>query len=239
MPDGRPTVRVLAVSDEVDHGLLAGATAVRTPDLILACGDLPLDYLGSLMNTLAAPLAFVPGNHDQDLSGYRLSRNGMLLQAGLPARSPWPAGALNADGQVLDVGGLRVAGLGGCLRYRNGPNQYTERQQARRARALRRRARRRARHDGRGIDVLITHAPPRGVGDGDDRAHHGFACYHDLVAALRPTALLHGHVEPQPGLPLLRQLGGTAVRNVTGWHLLEIGPGQLVTSGLPGPRRAS
>ena len=82
------------------------------------------------MNALDAPLAFVPGNHDPDLSGYRLSPSGMLLRAGLPVRSPWPAGALNGDGQVLDIGGLRVAGLGGCIRYRNGSNQYTERQRA-------------------------------------------------------------------------------------------------------------
>jgi hypothetical protein len=134
MPDGRGSVRVLAVSDEVDQGLLAGAASGRTADLILSCGDLPLDYLSRLMNALAT-------------------------------------------------------------------------------------------------------TPPRGVGDEEDPAHRGFACYHDLVAAIRPTALLHGHVEPQPGGPARRQLGRTAVRNVTGWHLLEIGPDR-VTSLIPGRRRA-
>jgi hypothetical protein len=237
MPDGRSSVRVLAVSDEVDQGLLAGAASVRTADLILACGDLPLDYLSSLINALATPLTFVPGNHDPDLSGCRLSRSGMLLRAGLPDHPPWPAGAFSVDGQILDVAGLRVAGQGGCLRYRNGPNQYTERQQAGRARALRRRARPRALQDGRGIDVLITQAPPRGVGDGEDPAHRGFAWYHDLVAAIRPRALLRGHVEPQPGGPARRQVGRTAVRNVTGWRLREIGP-DGVTSLIPGRRRA-
>jgi hypothetical protein len=239
MLQGRRAVRVLAVSDEVDEGLLANAAAPHLADLILACGDLPLDYLGSLMNAVDAPLAFVPGNHDPDLSGYRLSRTGLLLRAGLPARSPWPDGALNADGQVIDIAGLRVAGLGGCLRYRSGPNQYTERQQARRARALRRRARWRALRDRRGIDVLITHAPPRGVGDGDDAPHRGFSCYHSLVAAVRPAALLHGHVEPLRGQPPPRQLGSTAVRNVTGWHLLEISPDVSVTDLHPGHHRAT
>ncbi len=125
-------VRVLAVSDVVDEALSADVTGVRDAELILACGDLPFEYLGSLMNRLDVPLVFVPGNHDPDVSGYRLSRAGLTLRAGLPARPPWPAGATNADGQVVDVLGLRIAGLGGSPRYRDGPNQYTARQQARR-----------------------------------------------------------------------------------------------------------
>jgi len=36
-----------------------------------------------------------------------------LAAAGLPARMPWPAGALNADGMIVEAAGLRVAGLGG------------------------------------------------------------------------------------------------------------------------------
>ena len=93
----------------------------RKADLILACGDLPFDYLGSLMNALDVPLVFVPGNHDPDLSGYRMSRAGLTLRAGIPVRPPWPDGAVNADGRVIDVAGLRIAGLGGCLRYSAGP----------------------------------------------------------------------------------------------------------------------
>jgi Calcineurin-like phosphoesterase len=212
---------MLAVSDEVDDGLLADPRRARAADLIVACGDLPGEYLGSLMNRLDIPLVYVPGNHDPDLSGYRQSRGGLVLRAGLPARSPWPEGAVNADGRVVDVGGLRIAGLGGCLRYTSGPNQYAEREQARRALALRARARWRNR-DGRGVDVLLTHAPPRGVGDGQDRPHRGFGCYHPLVAALRPAALLHGHVHPYGAAVPARHLDGTTVQNVTGWQLLEI-----------------
>ena len=155
-------VRVLAVSDEVDDALLADPSAVRGVELILACGDLPMEYLGSLMDCLEVPLVFVPGNHDPDLSGYRISRAGLTLRAGMPVRPPWPDGAVNADGRVVDVAGLRVAGLGGCRRYSGGPNQYTDRQQARRALALRARARWRRQRDGRGIDVLLAHAPPGG-----------------------------------------------------------------------------
>jgi hypothetical protein len=221
----RRPVRVLAVSDEVNEALAADPAPVRGAGLIVACGDLPLAYLGSLMNALDIPLVFVPGNHDPDLSGYRSSRAGLTLRAGMPARAPWPDGAVNADGRVVDAAGLRVAGLGGCLRYRDGPNQYTDRQQARRAVALRAVARWRRLRDGRGVDVLLTHAPPRGVGDGDDPPHRGFTALHGLVAALRPAALLHGHVHPFGAQIRPGHLGDTMVCNVTGWHLLDIGPG--------------
>jgi hypothetical protein len=106
-------VRVLAVSDQVRDGLAAGMTA-----------------------GMAAGRTAGPGNHDPALSGYRQSRTGLFTLAGFPVTPPWPVGALSADGRVVHAAGLRIAGLGGCLRYAEGPNQYTERQQARRARRL-------------------------------------------------------------------------------------------------------
>ncbi len=228
-PGRRRVIRVLAVADEVDDALRAELAVLRTTDLILACGDLPGDYLGFLMDALDAPLVFVPGNHDPDLSGYRLSRAGLTVRAGLPARRPVPEGAINADGRIVEVAGLRIAGLGGCLRYGRGPHQYTERQQRRRAHALRRRARalRRRTRPGeraavRGVDILITHAPPGGVGDGQDQAHRGFDCYHALVAELRPALLLHGHVRREGPPAAGSRLGETIVRNVVGRHLINV-----------------
>jgi Icc-related predicted phosphoesterase len=136
------------------------------------------------------------------------------------------------------VAGLRLAGLGGCLRYSHGPNQYTDRQQTRRARALRSRAWWRRKRDGRGVDVLLTHAPPLGVGDGDDPPHRGFKALPGLVAALQPTALLHGHVHPYGAHVRPGRLGRTAVCNVTGWHLFEIEPCAGLVELIPGHRDA-
>jgi hypothetical protein len=231
--------RVLAVSDEVDEGLCADPGLARDAELILACGDLPFDYLDYLMNALDVPLVFVPGNHDPDISGYRASRSGLTLRAGLPTSPPWPAGAACADGRVVDAAGLRLAGLGGSPRYRPGPNQYTERQQRRRARAMGRRAAWRKRRDGKGVDVLLTHAPPRGFGDGDDAPHQGFAALLPLVARLQPALLLHGHVAVYGPAATDRRLGGTIVRNVTGRHLFDVEPGgQPIPAAEGGWRRA-
>ena len=235
---GEPgVVRVLAVSDEVDDGLRRHPDVVGGIDLIAACGDLPFDYLRDLIDALDAPLVFVPGNHDPDLRGHRDSRAGLALRAGMPVERPWPAGAVNADGRIVDVGGLRVAGLGGCLRYSGGPNQYTQRQQSGRARRLAVAGRWRRRSDGRGVDLVLTHAPPRGVGDGDDPPHVGFDGLHRLVTSLEPRVLAHGHVHPYGRANPDRTLGRTVVCNVVGRRVLDIDPaeGLLGERGRRGP----
>lgn len=215
-------VRVLAVSDEIDEGLYEDTSRAGQVDLIVSCGDLPFDYLGTLMNALEAPLVFVPGNHDPDVSGYRTSRAGLTVRAGLPATQPWPAGAINADGRVVAVAGLTIAGLGGSPRYREGPNQYTEAQQGGRGLRLRWRIwwHRRRRHQP--LDLLLTHAPPRDIGDRDDRPHQGFRCLRRIAERTRPRMLLHGHIHPYGESPEDHRLGSITVRNVVGWHLFDV-----------------
>jgi Icc-related predicted phosphoesterase len=223
-------VRVLAVSDVVEDVFWADVTAAGGTQLVLACGDLPFDYLDHLMNALDVPLVFVPGNHDPEMGGYRTSRAGLTMRAGISTQPPWPDGACSADGRIVEVAGLRIAGLGGCLRYSDGPNQYSNRQQALRARRLAGRALLRPERAGRRVDVLLTHAPPSGIGDEPDAPHQGFTALARLVARLNPTLLLHGHVQPHArGCPD-RRLGSTIVRNVTGRHLFDVEP-----AGLTGP----
>ncbi|WP_253776931.1 metallophosphoesterase family protein [Goodfellowiella coeruleoviolacea] len=214
-------IRVLAVADEVVEELWTDQVRRHRVDLVVAAGDLPFDYLEYLTSALDRPCVFVPGNHDPDLSGYS-RRWGLWTKAGLPVRWPGPAGAVNADARVVDVAGLRIAGLGGSIRYRNGPNQWTERQQARRLRRVIRLAAWRRLRDGRGVDVLLTHAPPAGCGDEPDRPHQGFACLHRAVARLRPALLLHGHIHPHGTVRPDRRLAGTGVVNVVGYRVLDI-----------------
>ncbi|MGW5054182.1 metallophosphoesterase family protein [Actinokineospora sp. NPDC004072] len=214
--------KVLAVSDEVVDQLWTDQVRRHQVDLVLAAGDLPFDYLEFLMDALDRPCVFVPGNHDADLTGYDRSGGGLWTRDGLPVEWPGPAGAVNADVRVADVAGLRIAGLGGSIRYNRGPNQWTEREMARRARRLRRRAALRRLRDGRGVDVLLTHSPPRGVGDREDPAHRGFASLLTTVRKLRPRYLVHGHIHPH-GEPVPdRDIGGTRVINTVGYRILDI-----------------
>ncbi len=213
-------MRVLAVSDEADERLWTTGVRQLAPDLIVGCGDVDFELLGWLAEATGAPLVFVPGNHDPDVSGYRPTHQGLVVRAGFVTAPPWPLGATNADGRLVDVGGLRIAGLGGCLRYREGPNQYTERQQGRRARRLATSARLRPR--GRGpVDLLLAHAAPAGLGDAADPPHRGFEALLRLARSLRPRFLLHGHVNPEAGASD-RWIGPTCVINVFGYRMLDV-----------------
>lgn len=227
---------MLSVSDEVVDSLIYGSVGEMAPDLIIGAGDLPFDYLETLMGRFGAPCVYVPGNHDRDLTGFKKARGGWT-EAGIPVRDPGPEGAVNADGRIVTVAGVRVAGLGGCIRYNDGPNQYREAAQRQRASRLAlRRFRYRTRPGRPRVDILLTHSPARGIGDAEDGPHRGFRCFLPLVYRLRPQMLVHGHIHPHGRTPmdhtiLLKKLPGQTLRksamsiNTVGFCLFDIEPG--------------
>ncbi len=213
--------RILAIADEPFPGLpdVLGST----PDLIVSCGDLPWSDLERIVDIANVPLLFVPGNHDPALvsQGTEPGLSGGIRNPHF-IDPPGPRGCTSVDGRIEDVRGLRVAGLGGSVRYRPGPNQYTQAEMRRRANRLARRAWFRRLRDRLPVDILLTHAPPRGLGDEDDPAHQGFDALHGLVERLRPTFLLHGHVHPYGIERPDRMLRETRVVNVVPYKILEI-----------------
>ena len=217
-------VTVLAVSDEECGGLTPARIALMRPDLVVACGDLPWRYLEMIASSTDSPMVFVPGNHDPEIVAAKKHRSGLYLRAGMPVDAPRPQGVRNLDREVVDIAGLRVAGLGGCVRYRTGPHQYTQAQYHRRAAVLLRRYRRLARADPRPVDLLITHAPPLGVGDDDDRAHIGIEALHRVLDVMSPGLHLHGHIHPHGRVLPDRRLNATTIRNVIPYRLLAVEP---------------
>ncbi len=215
--------KILAVSDEVDPTLTFETLRTLAPDVVVSCGDLPFDELERMIDATNAPLLYVPGNHDPDL---RPRSKGLAYPPQIThpdlVDPPGPRGGINVDGRIEDAAGIRVAGLGGSPRYREGPNQYTQAQMRRRARRLARRWRSR-RPRGRPVDVLLAHAPPRGVGDEEmDPVHQGFEAFHAVLRRLRPRLLLHGHVHPYGTPRPDRELNGTTVVNVVPHRVLEL-----------------
>lgn len=167
---------------------------------------------------LNVPLLFVPGNHDSDLKLPDMSW--MPLRTELPAVGP--EGCENIDGRVIDVLGLRIAGLGGSPRYKRGPNQYTQAQMGRRALLLEFRIRLKRVRNGRKLDVLVTHAPPFGQADAKDPAHVGFVAHLRLIQNFRPLLAVHGHVHPYGRAQPERLVGVTRVVNVIAARMIEI-----------------
>jgi Icc-related predicted phosphoesterase len=214
--------RILAVSDEVSSLAYHGGFAEMKPDLVVACGDLPFDYLEYLVTTISKPLLYVPGNHDPDLTTRRQASTTINFLAYSERETPGAEGCTNIDGRIIDIAGVRIAGLGGSHRYRDGPNQFTQRQMAKRCRRLVRRSRLRRPRRRDLVDVLVTHAPPRGVGDDDDPCHQGFESFHRMVNVVSPKYLVHGHIHPYGLKAADRQLGATTVVNAVGYRLLEM-----------------
>lgn len=195
-------MKILAISDEECAALwdyyIPGR--LKDIDLIISCGDLNAKYLSFLVTMTNVPLLYVHGNHD---TGYDL----------VP-----PEGCDCIDDSLVVYNGVRILGLGGCLRYHPGRHQYTEREMRRRIARLRLQILRAG-----GVDIVVTHAPPLGVGDAEDPAHRGFEALRDLLDKYQPAYLLHGHVHMRYGTDTtrVRQYARTQVINVTERYTLE------------------
>jgi uncharacterized protein len=224
-------VRVLVIADEEAPDLHHQALRAMAPDLVLSAGDLPWHYVEYVASSVDASVVFVPGNHDPLIERVRLGRNGTYTADGLPCDGPRPHGAVNADGRVVEAAGLRIAGLGGCVRYKPGPHQYTQRQYVRRARRLLRHARAIG-----AVDVVLSHAPPLGLGDGDDKPHEGIAALHQVLERLEPSWHLHGHIHPYGQHMPDRWVGPTRIRNVVPWRVVDV-EAKAPPEEVSGPRR--
>jgi Icc-related predicted phosphoesterase len=208
--------RILAIADEVDESLYTDKLLSLRPDVVVSCGDLPFDYLEYIVSRLNVPLVYVLGNHDPELR----SSDPTLLRSVAPL--PGPQGCDNADGRVVAAAGLRIAGLGGSMRYKPGPHQYTDAGMRWRALSLEARIKLNPSRSARKVDVLITHAPPLGWGAQDDLAHRGFAAFLRLVKALGPKVLIHGHLHPYGRDRPQRPLGATQIINAVPSRVVEI-----------------
>ena len=196
-------MKILAVSDEEIPALWDYYVPGRLDDydLIISCGDLRADYLSFLVTMAHCPVLYVHGNHD---TGY--------------ANRP-PEGCDCIDDHIVEYRGLRILGLGGCRWYHEGPHQYTEAQMRRRIRKLRY-----ALWKTGGVDIVVTHAPPEGLGDDSDPAHRGFKALIELLDKYHPKFLLHGHVHLRYGQENTRNMeyNGSHVVNVCPRYALEI-----------------
>ncbi len=164
------------------------------------------------------PLLYVPGNHDPNVKPIDTTFVALDHRVAIPG----PEGCDNIDGRILEVQGLRFAGLGGSLRYKDGPNQYTQAQMRWRALNLEFRTRLKRVRAGRKVDVLITHAPPFGVAPAEDAAHVGFVAFQRMIKALHPLLLVHGHIHPYGKTQPELRVDGTRVINAIPSRMIEL-----------------
>ena len=166
-------MKILAVSDIESKALwdYFDKSRLEGIDVIVSCGDLKAEYLSFLATFFYGPVLYVHGNHDESYE-----------------KKP-PEGCICIEDQVFVHQGIRFLGLGGSMRYKPGPFQYTDRQMS--LRAVRLWPKIAAHH---GFDVLVTHAPAFGQGDTPTPAHQGFKSFLSLMDRYSPQVHLHGHV---------------------------------------------
>lgn len=204
-------MKILALSDEECPALWDYYVPGRLKeyDLILSCGDLNPKYLSFIVTMARAPVMYVHGNHDTSYE-----------------RIP-PEGCDCIEDQLVVYKGLRILGLGGCLRYRPGAHQYSEKEMRKRIKKLRWKLRRH-----KGVDIVVTHAPPKGIGDGEDLVHQGFEALLELIDQYHPQYLIHGHMHLRysKDRTRVRDYNGTQVINACERYVLEIPDDQLPKS---------
>lgn len=196
-------MKLLCVSDIVVPELAGRMDGPRFDDveLVLSCGDLPPEYLTSIRERLNAPLYYVRGNHD------------------IRYRNAPPVGCVNIHQRRITFKGLRLMGLEGSRWYNGGPIQYREYQM----RQIIWRMMPGLWFSG-GVDLVLTHAPPRHINDAEDRCHRGFECFLKLISRFKPRYFIHGHIHAHFTDPSQREtvLGRTRVINTVAYHLLEV-----------------
>lgn len=170
-------------------------------DLILSSGDLKAEYLSFLVTMCTAPLFYVHGNHDVSYMKHP------------------PEGCTCIDDKIVTFGGLRIMGMGGCMLYSGKDHQYSDEQMERRLKKMRF-----ALHRSKGVDLLLTHAPAQGLGDGQDMCHRGFPAFLHFMDNYQPKYMVHGHVHMNYGVdvPRIRHYGETTIINAWERYILEI-----------------
>lgn len=180
-----------------------------------------MDYLDFIVSNLNKPLFFVFGNHHTDELNHYIKTWNTLPDY---IRDYIGCGADHIGTRVKIEENIIVAGLGGSMRYNNGLNQFTDFQMYLEVfRLIPRLLWNRIFH-GRFLDILLTHAPPKGIHDKKDKCHHGFKAYLLFMKMFKPRFLVHGHIHLYD-LTEVRctEWKNTTVVNAYGHYIINLG----------------
>ena len=194
-------MKILIVADHESRKIwdFYEAGMLNKYDLILSAGDLHPNYLSFLATMCRTEVLYIHGNHDDCYKG-----------------TP-PEGCICIDGHVVNYRGLRIFGLGGSMRYKDGVNMYTPKEMKHRIGKARREL-----YQNGGFDILLAHAPAAGLNDSSDLPHRGFSEFLELIDKYHPRYFIHGHnhKEYSSGFKREDDYHGTIVINA--WETYEL-----------------
>ena len=209
-------MKILCIADEVDPLVYSPRIKERFGDveLVLAAGDLPLEYLGFISSMLNCPLLYVEGNHDGHDKADALQWTHFS--------SPADEGARNIGFRLIREGGLTILGLPGSIRYNRGPNQFSDLAMALHILALAPRLFFERLLRGKALDIVLAHASPLGIQDRDDPCHRGFKSFLGLIHRWKPVWFVHGHVHLYDlASPRSSEEGPTTIVNAFGHWIIN------------------
>ena len=128
-------MRILVIADIESKALwdYFDKSMLENVDLIVSCGDLNPKYLSFLATFTKAPVIYVRGNHD---ANYEMTP---------------PDGCICIEDDIFEFHGVRLLGLGGSMRYKEGSNMFTENEMKKRVNKMRFKLRKKD-----GFDILVT-----------------------------------------------------------------------------------
>ena len=202
-------MKILTISDYIEPKLYKefDPEIFNSIELILSCGDLPPEYLSFVSSRINSPLYYIKGNHD------------------IRYNEKPPNGCDNIDSRLIRFKNLRILGLEGSRWYNGNPIQYTDAEMKKKIMKIWPKL-----WWWKGVDIIITHAPPRYIGDAEDLCHRGFKSFHRLIDRFSPKYFIHGHIhahfnDPSERIRIIRQ---TRVINTVGHYILEINEKQNI-----------
>jgi len=195
-------VKVLLVSDIEDSYIWDHFDYERFKEIemVISCGDLKASYLEYIATMIKAPVFYVSGNHDVKY-----------------LEKP-PAGCIPIDDKIIVYKNIRILGLGGSIDYNKGPFQYSQKEMQKRVAKLKLSI-----WKNKGFDVLVTHAPAKGIGDGKDHCHEGFEAFIDILNKYSPKYFFHGHQHLDYGKGERKMIYNTTIIiNAFKYHIIEV-----------------
>jgi Icc-related predicted phosphoesterase len=206
--------KILSVSDQIDPRIYSDSLPERYGDVdfVLSCGDLSYLYLEYILTVLNRPLYFVHGNHDP------------LEEISEGDARSYPQGSENLHSRIIRKHDLLLAGIEGSIQYnRRTPYQHTQSKMWRFAFSLVPGLIYNKIRYGRYLDIFVTHAPPRGIHEGDDWTHQGINAFRWLIKSFQPKYHFHGHIHHyRPDEITETQLGETLVINTYRSRITEL-----------------
>lgn len=194
--------KVLLVSDVEDSYIWDHFDYERFKEieLVISCGDLKADYLEYIATMIKAPLLYVNGNHDTKY-----------------LEKP-PGGCIPIDDKIIVYKNIRILGLGGSIKYNKGAFQYSQKEMQKRVAKLKLSI-----WKNKGFDILVSHSPAKGIGDGKDICHQGFEVFVDLLNKYSPKYFFYGHQHLQYGNCERKMIyNNTITINAFKYHIIEI-----------------